>query len=286
MEHLVKVAFQGQRGSYAEAAAAWMYRSHDIATVPCPSAADVVEQITSGRCQVGVIRLQNGEWGINVGVLCLLRDSPVHMIREVRFHERYNLAGRPGARIEGIRRVYAHPAILHLCSHFAASLKDVEIIARYDSAEVLSDLVQRGDANEAIICSDFAAGIFGLNVLKPSVESSAESLTRFVTIGTDYALPDAPAEEIQTAVLFELDDQPGKLMQALTAFSDHSINITAISARPYGGGRWDYMTFVEFSGAHNNGNVQSALNRLRETTSNLQVLGSYVLTQPPEPHLD
>jgi prephenate dehydratase len=278
----VKVAFQGQRGSYAEAAAAWMHSSLDIATVPCPSANDVVEEVTSGRCQVGVIRLQNSESGINTDVLGLLRDSPVFLTREVRFHERYNLAGQHGASLDGIRRVYAHPAILNLCSHFAASLSGIDLIARFDSAEILAGLVQRSDRSEATICGDFAAGIFGLNVLKPAVESSPDSMTRFVRLGPDLSVPEAPSEEIQTAVLFELDHQPGKLMQALAAFSDHSLNITTISARPHGGSRWNYLTFVEFAGAHDDANVQSALNRLRESTGNMQVLGSYSLARLPE----
>jgi len=271
----VKVAFQGQRGSYAEAAAAWMYADQDIATVPSSSAQSVVDAVLSGECQTGVIRLQNSDWGINNEVLAMLRSTRVYYVREIRFHERYNLAGQQGAHIENLKRIYAHPAILNMCSHHMARLADIEIIARYDSAESLASMVQRGSESEATVCSDFAAGIFGLKVLKASVENSEDAVTRFVALAAEKQLPAPGTSDVQTSVLIDLKHEPGALMNALTAFSHNGINLTAINSRPKGDSRFDYLTYIEFSGAFEDEPVRTALAALREHTTYMQLLGSY-----------
>jgi prephenate dehydratase len=276
----VKIAFHGQRGSYAEAAAAWMFADQDIATIPSNTAQGVFDALADEQCQVGVVRVENSEWGTSFEILDLLRATRVYFTRETRFHERYNVAGQAGAQIEGLKRIYAHPAILTQCSAYVSRLADVEVIARYDSAESMAAMVQRGNKIEATIVSDFAASIFGLKVLKPGIENSVTGVTRFVALSKNKTLPDDAATVTATTVMFELKHEPGALMDALGAFRKHNINLTNVFARPNRVNKWDYTVFVEFNGRYDAENIRTALAELRKHTTYLQLIGSYDSVEP------
>ncbi len=276
----MKIAFQGQRGSYAEAAAAWMFADRDIATVPGQNPQAVVDAIMDGSCQYGVIRLETSDWGANYDLLGLLRATRVYYVRDIRFHERYNLVGQPSTHPENIRRIYAHPAILHMCSNYMSRLGGVEIIARYDSAETLAEMVRSGDRSVGIVCSDFAADIFGMRVLQTGVENTPEGKARFVALASQKEAPPPEVADVSTAILFELKHRPGALMEALACFKQHDINITAVLARPTRTSKWDYATYVEFAGRFDDERVRSALARLREHTTYLQLLGSFNSVEP------
>lgn len=275
----MKIAFHGQRGSYAEAAAAWMYADEDIATHPCNTAQGVFDALADDQCQLGIVRIENSEWGTSYEILDLLRATRAYFVREIRFHERYNVAGQAGSHVENVRRVYAHPAILNLCSSYLSRLTDVKLIARYDSAESMAAMVQRGDKDEATVVGDFAASIFGLKVLKPSIENSVTGVTRFVALGKAKAVPKDDVKSA-TTVMFELKHEPGALMSALGAFRDHSINLTNVFARPNRANKWDYTVFVEFHGRFDDENIRTALAELRKHTTYLQMIGSYDSVEP------
>lgn len=275
----MKIAFHGQRGSYAEAAAAWMYADEDIGTQPCNTAQGVFDALADDQCQLGIVRVENSEWGTSYEILDLLRATRVYFVRETRFHERYNVAGQAGSKVEDIKRLYAHPAILNLCSSYLGRLTDIELIARYDSAESMAAMVQRSDKDEATVVSDFAASIFGLRVLKPSIENTVTGVTRFVALSKEKAVP-GPDTPSATTVMFELKHEPGALMNALGAFRDRSINLTNVFARPNRVNKWDYTVFVEFHGRFDDENIRTALAELRKHTTYLQMVGSYDSVEP------
>ncbi|MCC6464738.1 MAG: ACT domain-containing protein [Planctomycetes bacterium] len=276
----MKIAFHGQRGSYAEAAAAWMYAGEDIATVPVQTVQGVLDALGEGTAQYGVIRLDTQGVGASAGVLDLVRHVKVHLVRETRFHERYNLAGPRTAKRQTVKRIYAHPTILALCGNYLGRQRDVEIIARYDSAEMLAGIAQRNSAEEAVVCGDFAASIYGLAVLQAGIENTGSGSTRFVSLSTAREVPKAPASEITTSVLFELKHEPGTLMAALSAFKNANINLNVVSSWPSADNKWDRRTYVEFTGRFDDPEVQQALKDLQQHTNYVQLLGSYDTVEP------
>lgn len=275
----MKIAFHGQRGSYSEAAAAWMFADRDIATVPCNTAQGVFDALADEQVQFGVVRVENSERGTSYDVLDLLRATRVYFTRETHFHERYNLAGQKDGS-GNVKRIYAHPAILSLCSTFLSMNSEIELIARFDSAESLAAMVQRGDSSEATVCGDFAASIFGLKVLQPSIENSVTGVTRFIALSKEKQLPPAEASNVRTTTMFELKHQPGALMNALAAFQNNQINLTSVFARPNRTNKWDYTVFVEFPGRYDDTNIRTAMAELRQHTTYLQMLGSYDSVEP------
>lgn len=276
----MKIAFHGQRGSYAEAAAAWMYADRDIATVPSPTVQGVLDALLSGSVQLGVVRFETTEAGTNFELLDLLRHNRIYFNREIRFHERYNLAGPRGTARKGLKRVLAHPAILTLCSGYLSRQKDLDIIARYDSADVFLKAAGKAAGEEGVVCGDFAAGIYGLSVVEAGIENNAASVTRFVALGSQLAAPAGEPARISTALMFELKHEPGALMNALAAFARFGINLNVVTGRPNRSNRWDYTIYVEFAGRHSDEENVAALAELKQHTTYLQVLGSYDCSEP------
>lgn len=276
----MKIAFHGQRGSYAEAAAAWMFADQDIATVPTGSAQGVVDALLAGAVQMAVLRFENTETGTNYDLLDLLRHKRLFFSRETRFHERYNLAGARTATRKSIKRLLSHPTLFHLCSNYLSRQQGLDIIARFDTAEAFMTVATRATPEEAVVCGDFAASIYGLSIIEAGIENNAASMTRFIALGPDLLAPQANAGAVHTAVMFELKHEAGALMEALGAFKKYGINLDVVTGRPNRAGGREYTIYVEFAGCHSDDANKKALAELAKFTSYLQVLGSFDIVMP------
>jgi prephenate dehydratase len=260
-----------------------MFADQDIATQPSDSLQGVFDALADEQCEYGVCRVENSERGTSYEVLDLLRATRVYFAREIRFHEQYNLAGQAGAKPEDIKRIYTHPAIFNLCSGYLSRLEGVEFLARFDGAENLASLVQRGDKSEATIVGDFAASIFGLKVIQPAIENSVTGVTRFVALSKAKRIPETDSTKCTTTIMFELKHKPGALMDALAAFRKNDINLTSVFARPNRSNKWDYTVFVEFAGTYEDEKNRTALAELKTHTTYLQLIGSFDTVEPTAP---
>jgi len=257
-----------------------MYANEDIATVPAATAQGVLDALVSGSAQLGVMRFEVTEWGTNYDLLDLMRHNRVYFTREIRFHERYNLAGPRGATKQGVKRLMSHPTVLHLCSSYLGRQKNLEIMARYDSADAFMGVASSTRGDEAVVCGDFAASIYGLSVLEAGIENNPSSMTRFIALGTQLSAPPGDPALVATSLMFELKHEPGALMEALAAFKKFGINLNIVTGRPNRANRWDYTIYVEFNGRHDDKNNMLALAELKPHTTYMQVLGSYDCSQP------
>ena len=276
----MKIAFHGQRGSYAEAAAAWMFADQDIATVPTGSAQGVIDALLSGAVQLGVLRFENTETGTNYDLLDLLRHKRLHFNREITFHERYNLAGTRNATRKGVKRLLSHPTLLHLCSTYLSRQQGLDIIARFDTAEAFMAVATKGTPEEAVVCGDFAASIYGLSIIEAGIENNSASATRFIALGPELQAPQGHEGTVHTAAMFELKHEAGALMEALTAFKKYGINLDVLTGRPNRAGDRGYTIYVEFNGRHSDEANKKALAELAKFTTYLQVLGSFDIVMP------
>ena len=77
----------------------------------------------------------------------------------------------------------------------------------------------------------------------------------------------------KTTIRFKLLNEPGALHSALGAMT--GVNMTRIESRPLKTGKWEYHFLVDFEGHRDDGTIVNVLERLRENTRSLHVLGSY-----------
>lgn len=270
----MRISFAGERGSYAEAAAARMFANEDIATMPVRNYRAAFDALANGEVDYTVVPLENSYHGPNTPLFDHLRERRCYISRESRITEIYNLAGQKGAKLSDIKRIHAHPAPLSLCQDFLEKLDGVEIITRFDSGSAFTHL-QKASKQDATICSDYAASIYGLHIIQRGIQSEADSVTRFVAIGRELEMPPADADDPRTMILFELKHVAGALLSVLEVMKKYNISVHQMGARPNRVNKFEYMIALEFPGRANDKPVAAALKELKSRTTYLQLLGSY-----------
>lgn len=275
----LKVAFQGLSGSYSEAAAASMFAGDDLHTISSPKQSEIIGKVKSGEVDYGVLRFKLGDSDVDFRTVQAICDAGCFIVRDCTFHESYNLAGHTDATEADIKRIYAHPTIMHICRKFLEGRTDVDIIAKYDSAESLAEMINRGDKTEGTVTGDFAAMRYGLNIIKRGIEDNKNGISRFVAVASSQKRPEG--DNPQTAVVFGLKHAPGSLFSALAVFKDRNINIIGVITQPQADAQ--YSILVEFAGHSDDANVADAIGELKKDTTFLHMLGSYNSMEPRIP---
>jgi chorismate mutase/prephenate dehydratase len=177
----------------------------------------------------------------------------------------------PGEKLEDIRTIYSHPQALAQCAEFLGRL-EVEIMPSYDTAGSAKMIKEKKLTNCAAIASKRAADIYGLEILAPEIETSANNYTKFVAISKQKA---KPAQRNKTSLVFAAEHRPGSLYRVLGIFATRNINLTKLESRPSRTKPWEYVFYADFEG-HSDGEVyQEAMRELQRETTFIKLLGSY-----------
>jgi prephenate dehydratase len=265
----VKVAFQGEPGAYSEQAV--LEYCGDVETQPCETFDDVFTVVASGACDSGLIPIENSLAGsIHQNYDLLLRHD-LHITGEYFLRVRHCLIGFPGVDKSEIRRVISHPQALGQCVGTLRAL-GVKTEPVYDTAGGVKMLKGSGERSTGAIASKRAAEIYEMEILQEGIEDNPENYTRFLSISP---APVQPTAEAKTSIVFTLKNQPGALFKALSVFALRDIDLTKIESRPLAGKPWEYLFYIDFSGATGDEAVKRALDHLGEYALMLRVLGSY-----------
>jgi prephenate dehydratase len=265
-----KVAYQGEPGAFSEAAVLSVFP--DAEPMPCETVRLVFSRVTSGEADFGVVPLENSQAGsVNETYDLLLHSSLVRITGEAVVRVDHALLAPPGARLEGIRRVYSHWQALAQCEEFLASLH-VEMHPVHDTAGAARMVAERGDPREAAVASVEAGTKFGLVVLAERIQTYPDNFTKFAVIGTR----EAPlGEPNKTSLVMAVHDRPGSLLGALRPFAERGINLVKLESRPRRGKPFEYVFYVDVERAADDPDMKAALDEVAEHTSLLKVLGSY-----------
>jgi arogenate/prephenate dehydratase len=266
----LRVAFQGERGAYSEAAAI-AYFGQPIEPVPCESFDDVFASVESGRVERGIIPIENSLAGsIHRNYDLLLRHG-LHITGEKIFRVKHCLIVPPGVAHADIRQVWSHPQALAQCEHYVRRL-GASVEATYDTAGSVKLLKESGRRDVAAIASRRAADVYGMHILEEGIEDEAANFTRFLILNTQPEPTDRPSK---TSLVFSLRNMPGALFKALSVFALRDLDLTKIESRPIPGKTWDYSFYLDVAGNTSDEVIVRALDHLREIATEMRVLGSY-----------
>jgi prephenate dehydratase len=270
MEVRMKVAFQGEPGAFSEEAS-FAYFEAPI-TVPCESFEDVFEAVATGKCDYGLIPIENSLAGsIHQNYDLLLRNE-LHIVGEYFLRVRLCLIAFSGVVKADIRHIISHPQPLGQSAGYLRKMKGVTTEPVYDTAGSVKMLKASGERTTAAIASRRAAEIYGMQILEEAIEDDPENYTRFLAIAPKQI---SPTGEAKTSIVFILKNQPGALFKALSVFALREIDLTKIESRPLAGKPWEYLFYIDFIGALQDERVKRALDHLGEYAIMLRVFGSY-----------
>ncbi len=267
---MVKVAFQGERGAFSEDAATKLFGS-DIAFSPCVRLRDVFELVSRDKVEFGVVPLENSQAGSINDTYDLLLAYPLNIFAEVILRVSHCLMALPGQKLADITTIYSHPQALAQCDEFLNKLK-VEIVPTYDTAGSAKMIKEKSLKNCAAIASKKAADLYGLEILAPEIETSANNYTKFVAISKQKA---KPAQKNKTSLVFAAQHKPGSLYRILGIFATRNINLTKLESRPSRTKPWEYVFYVDFEGHLDDKIYQEAIRELQKEATFIKILGSY-----------
>jgi monofunctional chorismate mutase len=178
----MRVAFQGDRGAYAEGAISAFWR-HPVEPIPAATFAGAIRAVIAGDADACVIPVENSIVGrVEAGWQAVIAHPELRNVGEVVVPVRHCLLAPKGATIQGLRSAASHPVALAQCTRFFESNPAIRATKAFDTAGAAREIADAGDPSRAAIASQEAAERYGLAVLREGIQDHAENCTRFVVL--------------------------------------------------------------------------------------------------------
>ena len=271
----MRVAYQGERGAYSEIACYDFFGS-EVAAVPLLTLDHVFRAVTDGSVEMGIVPIENTYAGTITKTYDLLLSHDLFIVGETYQQIVHCLLANPETSLEGIRRVYSHPQALEQCEAFLEKL-GAEPLPAHDTAGAARMVRERGQPEEAVIAHEACAEIYGLRVLKKSIQTHAQNTTRFVVISRKHL---KATKDVKTSLVFATKHIPAALYKCLGGFATHAVNLTKIESRPNRNKESGYLFYLDLEGHPDDTPVKEALKELDFFASFVKMLGSYPRERP------
>lgn len=265
-----RVVFQGAEGAYSQAAMI-EYFGEEVNCFNVDTFRDAMLAIDEGSADFAVLPIENSTAGIISEVYDLLVEFENYIVGEQIIPIEHCLLACEGANIEDINTVYSHPQSLMQSSEYLRE-SGWQQISMKNNAFAAQKVANEKNLTQAAIASEYAAKVYGLQVLKKGVNDLKENSTRFIIV-TNQKVFSPEAKKI--SLCFEINHESGALYHALSHLIYNGLNMSKIESRPLTGRNWEYRFFVDFEGNMQDSAVKNALRGLREETRNMKILGNY-----------
>jgi prephenate dehydratase len=274
-----RAAFSGEPGAFAEDAL--LSALEAPRSLPVAGFREVFEAVRDRLADVGVVPIENVVNGTVREVYDLLLEHDLVIGGEVVVPVRLCLAALPGARLDGIERVYSHIQALGQAELFLRR-RPWALLTTYNTAGAGRLIAERAEAGSAAVLSPRAAAHFGLTILADGIENDPANRTRFILVGrpnepfaTDWRRPlDGPTEP-RTTVAFAVRNEPGTLLAVLRVLADQRLNLSTLESRPSRRVAWEYVFWADIDADLLSSAGAAALDAIRPLTTMLRVLGAY-----------
>lgn len=274
-KHPRRVAFQGERGAFSEAAAVTLL-GEAIELVPRATFEELYASVSDGAADAVLAPIENSLAGSIHRSYDLLLESELTISGEVIIQIVHNLIACPGASFSGVRVVESHPVALAQCEKFFAAHPQIKRVAAEDTAGSVRQMMERREASRAAIAGARAAAVYGAIVLREHLEDHQENYTRFLLLEPKAAR--APEAATNTgadklSLVIKLAHQPGALFHALEPFARRRIDLLKIESRPVRGAPWQYYFYLDLRA--DDRQTAEAIDELRGRADEVRVLGHY-----------
>lgn len=267
----MRIAIQGERGSFHEVAANQYFKGSLFDLVTCSSFDLTVDSVVKEKADMAVIAIENARFGSILYNYSLLRESGLKIIGEHNMRITQNLMTLPGQLIEDIREIWSHPIAIAQCHEFLNRFPDIKLIEKEDTAGSARVIHDTGAKGIAAIGSRLAAELYKLQVLAENIETNKLNYTRFLILSREMEY----SEGINKAsVCFALEHEPGSLASLLTLLSNEGVNLTKIQSVPRMIKDWEYLFYLDLDFEKKN-DVNKIFDILNKNTSDLEILGVY-----------
>ncbi|MFB5597473.1 MAG: prephenate dehydratase [Nitrosopumilaceae archaeon] len=265
---MTHVSFQGERGAYSESAAVSFFKN-DVETVPLPTFGDVLESTSSDKTDYSVLPVENSIEGSVGESYDLLYSTKLNAVGEVYYKIEHCLIGT--GSLSQIDTVYSHPQALGQCRKFLQE-HNMKTVPTYDTAGSVKIIKDIDDNSIACIASKNAAEIYHIPIIQQGIADNENNYTRFLILSKKAV---KKSNKDKTSIIFSIKHEPGALYRIMEKFHNAGVNLTKIESRPKKNTTWEYNFYVDFEGNQNESRVSEMLDKIRQDSLFLKILGSY-----------
>ena len=279
----LKVTIQGVAGCFHDAAAREYFAGREVETVPFDTFRDMFDAIEGDASLVGIVAIENTIAGSLLQNHEMLRQSNLRIIGEHKKRISHVLAALPGQTIDGLREVNSHPMALMQCEQYLRRHPNLKMIEHFDTAGSAKEIAENKLTGHAAVCGDYAARLYGLEILESGIETNRRNFTRFLIVANPLLASEiGPTEKDvnKASIVFTLPHTGGALSKVLTILSFYDMNLSKIQSMPIIGREWEYRFYVDltFSSVVR---YHQAIDAVRPLTNELMTLGEYTEFSTP-----
>ncbi len=269
LEKGLVIAYLGPEGSFSNQATRMRFGA-SIQSVQYSSIPEVFRSVETKKADYGVVPVENSSEGLVNSTLDQFLLSDLVIYSEIYMRISIHLLGFE-TDLSKIKTLYGIKIANEQCKNWISSnLPNCEIVETSSTAKAAMIVAEKKEG--AAIASSIAAEIYGLNVIRESIEDLTNNSTRFLVIGKSQC---NPTGNDKTSIVFSIPDKPGGLYLALKPFFENKINLSKIESRPTRRNSWEYNFFIDFNGHEKDEKIQRVLAELKSQSTFLRILGSY-----------
>jgi len=264
------VACQGVEGAYSQIACEKIFKSPIIKYHL--DFDGVFESIEQGKCQYGILPIENSTAGSVRKVYDLMVHHSFSIVRTFRLKVEHNLLANPGAKLSDIKEVISHEQAISQCGNFLATLPGVKVTAVENTAVAAEMVAQSGRTDIAALSSRSCTSLYDLETLASSVQDMDNNYTRFICISKNLEI--YPGSD-KTTIMMILDHRPGALYRVLSRLYALGINLTKLESRPLPNREFDFMFYLDLDVSVYAEEFAQLIGSLGELVEEFKYLGSY-----------
>ncbi len=270
----IKYGYLGPVGTFTEAALQKIASSDDqlIAYANVTAALDAVRK---GDCQKALVPIENSVEGVVARTLDELAiGEPLVITQEVTLPVTFTLLTLPGTDPKEIKSIATHPHAESQCRSFIAKNYPTAQIIETPSTAAAAKGLANGDYQAAIAGAN-AAKNYNLKVIAEDIGDNQAAVTRFVVVEKPERAIAATGKDRTSLAVFIAIDHAGALLEILSEFAKHQVNLTFIQSRPTGSQLGHYHFIIDAEGHIEDRPIKEALAGLKQICEDIRFLGSY-----------
>ncbi len=273
-----RVTIQGVAGCFHDAAARAYFGNEEIETLPCDSFPEMFETLATDASLLGILAIENTIAGSLLANHELLRQSNLQVIGEYKMRISHVLAALKGQCIDELTEVNSHPMALMQCEQYLRRHPNLKMIEKFDTAGSAKEIAEENLMGHAAVCGEYAANLYGLNILEKGIETNKRNFTRFLVVADPLIAGEMrPKEETlnKSSIVFTLPHTNGALSKILTIFSFYDINLSKIQSLPIIGREWEYRFYVDLT-FDSYVRYRQSIDAVRPLMNDFKILGEYL----------
>ena len=264
------VACQGTEGAFAQIACEKLF---SVPSITYYNSFDAVfNAVEKGLCRYGVLPIENSTAGSVNQIYDLMTKHNFYIVKSTRVQISHCLLTKPGTKLEDIKEIISHEQAINQSSQFLSTLKGVKITS-YANTALAAKAVADSDRNDIAALSSYeCASLYGLTILKRSVQNVGNNYTRFICISKQ---PEIYPGADRTSLMLALPHKPGSLYRIISRFYAHNINLTKLESRPISGSDFDFMFYFDLNASVYSPSLANLICELENELECFTFLGSY-----------